>query len=124
MSPNDAVTNTGEELLRTIVGARLTSVQFVLNYLIVGFDAKGALTTLVWPEVSGGDRIVKFGMSTYRDRLCELITHHVTKVNVCEDETIVISFDEGSQIHIPLRSYELPGERAIFTTPDHRLHTW
>ena len=41
----------GKKLLLELRGARLTSVQFVLNYLILGFDEKGALTTLVWPKV-------------------------------------------------------------------------
>ncbi len=34
-----------EEALSRLVGARLTSVQFILNYLILGFDEKGALKT-------------------------------------------------------------------------------
>jgi hypothetical protein len=43
-----------EKALLHLVGARLTSVQFVLDYLIFGFEEKGALTTLVWPEVIQG----------------------------------------------------------------------
>jgi hypothetical protein len=38
-----------QKALLNIVGARLTSVQFILNYLILGFDERGAYTTLVWP---------------------------------------------------------------------------
>jgi hypothetical protein len=33
----------GESVLLRIIGARLSSVQFVMNYLILGFDGKGAL---------------------------------------------------------------------------------
>jgi hypothetical protein len=36
-----------EKALSRLAGARLTSVQFILNYLILGFDERGALTTLV-----------------------------------------------------------------------------
>jgi len=35
----------GSSVLARIVGARLTSVDFVMDYLILGFDGKGALTT-------------------------------------------------------------------------------
>src|SRR5258707_1038212 len=50
------VKNVGVEesaaVFRRIIGARLTSVEFVLDHLALGFDGKGALTSLVWPEVS------------------------------------------------------------------------
>lgn len=116
--------NDGAELLKAIVGARLTSVQFVLDYLILGFDEKGALTTLVWPEVRDAGRKVTFGTAGYRDRLCELIEHIVTDVEVGQGETIMISFDDESRIQIPLRSYKQPGERAILTTSEHGLYVW
>ena len=66
----------GSSVLSRVVGARLTSVQFVLDYLILGFDGKGALTTLVWPEIfiAGTGSVLKYGMESYRDRLCDLIT--------------------------------------------------
>lgn len=99
-------------------------MQFVLDYLILGFDERGALTTLVWPEISHGGNAVKFGMSGYRDRLCGLITHLVTEVKFLEPEVIVILFDDDSRVQIPLRNRELPGERAIFTAPKHRLYVW
>ena len=53
-----------EEALARLIGARLTSVQFILNYLILGFDERGALTTLVWPEISYEN---KKQPSEYRD---------------------------------------------------------
>jgi hypothetical protein len=116
--------NEGEALLQTISGARLTSVQFVLDYLILGFDAKGALTTLVWPEIYDGGTIIRLGMSGYRDCLCDLITQVVETVEITEDETIFIAFENKSRIRIPLRDRKGLGERAIFTAPNHRLRVW
>jgi hypothetical protein len=43
---DDPSSKNGERLLQSIVGARLSSVQFVLSYLILGFEEKGALTLL------------------------------------------------------------------------------
>jgi hypothetical protein len=124
MSPSEKNNRSGEALLRKIVGARLSSVDFVLSYLILGFDGKGALTTLVWPEIHDGDLALKFGMSGYRDRLCELITDVVSKVEIMEEETFVITFENQCRIRIPLRECKTPGERAIFTAPGHQLHVW
>lgn len=116
--------NDGEATLKGIVGARLTSVQFVLNHLILGFDEKGALTSLVWPEIVKDDDHVKFGMIEYRNRLCELVEHTISSVDVASDETIVIGLDNQTQLRIPLKSYTGTGERAIFTAPKHRLFVW
>jgi len=112
-----------EVVLDRIVGARLTSVDFVLNYLSLGFDNKGALTTLVWPEISAAGQVLKFGMQGYRDGLCELIAQVVSEVNFSDDETITISIGEH-QLRIPLRQREHQGERAIFNGPKHVLRVW
>lgn len=114
----------GAAVFSRIVGARLSSVDFVLDYLILGFDGKGALTSLVWPEIRIPDgSILKFGMQGYRDGLCELITQVISEVHFSEDETITISFRD-TNLRIPLQQARLPGERAIFTAPKHFLHVW
>ena len=112
-----------EAVLRGIIGARLTSVQFVLNYLILGFDNKGAITALVWPEICDDATILRFGNAGYRDRLCGLIEKVVQDVQFTEDETIIITLSD-TLIRIPLQSCKHPGERAIFTYPKHGLCVW
>jgi hypothetical protein len=117
-------TGKGESSLQRICGARLTSVQFVLDYLILGFDEKGALTTMVWPEILEGKESTKYGTKEYRDRLCNAITQVVASVTVSADETISICFQNGLSLSIPLRNYERSGERAIFTAHPHHLFVW
>jgi hypothetical protein len=118
------IQDNGTKLLSEIIGARLSSVQFVMDYLILGFDAKGALTTLVWPEIMSSEPTIKFGMPGYRDSLCDLITKVVDEIEITSDEKIVIGFDGEVRLAIPLRTYEHSGERAIFTTPTNRLMVW
>jgi hypothetical protein len=124
----DGTTNTNAEqseaAFRRIVGARLSSVDFVLDYLILGFDGKGALTSLVWPEIiiSGGG-VLKYGMQGYRDGLCDLILQVVSEVKFSEDQTITISFGD-THLRIPLQQRKAPGERAIFKAPKHFLQVW
>lgn len=112
-----------EQLLQQIHGARLSSVQFVLNYLILGFDEKGALTTMVWPRIIDSDGGSAFGTAGYRDRLCGLISRTVRSVAISDDEVIRLSFDEG-QIEIPLKTYQEKGERVIFADSKRCLFVW
>jgi hypothetical protein len=92
-----------------------------MDYLILGFDGKGALTTLIWPEVVNGDKVSKQGTRDYRNDLCELIEQTVQTARIDEQEMIVITFSNGSEIRIDLASYALAGERAILTGPEHYL---
>jgi hypothetical protein len=110
-----------ESALLRLIGARLTSVQFVLDYLILGFDEKGALTTLVWPELLDGDQKVSFGMQDYRNKLCSLIEHIVKTATIESDETISFYYDGGVEMRIPLKAYQRSGERAILTGPQNFL---
>jgi hypothetical protein len=119
----DRSENSGREAVARLVGARLTSINFVLDYLILGFDERGALTTLVWPEVVLRERVVKFGDDDYRNALCRLIEEVVRAADCSEDETITFSFGTA-ELRIPLKQRQSPGERAIFTAPKHFLHVW
>ena len=113
-----------EKALLHIVGARLTSVQFVLDYLILGFDEKGALTTLVWPEIVQGVNVSSFGSPGYRDHLCALITGVVQSAAINRDDTIEIEFDHDVEMRIPLKTYAGKGERAVLTAPKHFLRVF
>jgi hypothetical protein len=110
-----------EKAMLRLVGARLTSVDFVLDYLILGFDEKGALTTLVWPEILQGANVIRFGSSGYRDRLCSLIRSVVQSATIQTDDTIDIQFADDVKLRIPLKMCAGKGERAILTGPKHFL---
>ncbi|HEU5180504.1 MAG TPA: hypothetical protein VFW45_06915 [Candidatus Polarisedimenticolia bacterium] len=110
--------------LQGIVGGTLSSVQFVMSYLILGFDSQGALTTLVWPEITIGKEHYHFGDTDYRNELCELIGKVVQTAQVTEREEIVITLENETQLLIPLRKASNPGERAIFAGPKHALYVW
>ncbi len=120
---NEEVRKNGESLLSEVRGARLTSVQFVLDYLILGFDQKGALTTLVWPHVTSEGTTLTFGTPGYRDRLCGLIAKVVDSVKIATDETIIVTFGDDSRLEMPLRT-KSSGERVIFTASKQRLFVW
>jgi hypothetical protein len=95
-----------------------------MDYLILGFGNRGALTTLVWPELNVAARNILFGSAGYRDTLCDFISKTVNSVEVNDDETILISFTSGESLRIPLFGSTVPGEKAIFTTPKNELAVW
>jgi hypothetical protein len=97
---------------------------FVMDYLILGFDERGALTSLVWPEIIDSGSKSSFGMEGYRDKLCSLVEKTTMSVVSNEDETITVEFENGIEMLIPLRSYEGRGERGILTGPKHYLYVF
>jgi hypothetical protein len=84
-------------------------------------DPKGALTTLVWPELLNSGEKTTFGMQDYRNKLCSLIQCPVKGAVIEPDETIRIYFDNGVEMRIPLQSYRYSGKRAILTGPQDYL---
>jgi len=113
------------EMLQKVVGARLTSVYFVLDYVMLGFDERGGLTALVWPILFRNGEELRFGQNGYRDGLCELIGGTVEKASISLDETISISFGGGVLIEIPLGTRTDGCERATFNIPrEHLLRVW
>jgi hypothetical protein len=110
-----------EDTVARLLGARLTSVQFILDYLILGFDAKGALTTLVWPEIHAEGSLVIFGMDGYRNDLCSLIEQILIVAEIDKNDTTTFGFKNGVKLRIPLGAYTGRGERAILTGPLHYL---
>lgn len=116
-------TKRDEELLRRIVGFRLTAVNFILDYINLSFDSKGNLTTFIWPEIVSQGNVIRFGDCHYRDRLCDCLGKIVIDASVSSAETITIRFDESSLV-IPLQSDTSGNERALFTAPQNVLRVW
>jgi predicted class III extradiol MEMO1 family dioxygenase len=117
---NDELNKKNDALSR-LIGARLTSVQFVLDYLILGFDERGAMTTLVWPELYAGRKKTVLGMQEYRNELCSLIEKTTKSVTISFNETISVKFENSTEMRIPLQSYKGSGERVVLTGPNHYL---
>lgn len=109
------------EALSHIVEGQLSSVQFVMDYLIIGFEPRAAMTSLIWPEIVSGEDTTRFGSPGYRDQLCELIGQCVRSAGLKAEEVIEIEFDNGTLLRIPLATFDGPGERLIITGPKHYL---
>jgi hypothetical protein len=112
-------------VLEQIIGARLTSVCFVMDYVRLGFDKTGSLTFLVWPDIVDSQGVaISFGNSSFGDRLCNLIKQVVVDVQVVRDETMTIGFESGIKLLVRLRDSPHLLEKAIFNGPRNELEVW
>lgn len=102
------------ELLQTIVGEQMSSVEFIMDYVQLRFDG-ATLTTFTLPTVSRENQTLHWGESGYRDELCRQIGHLVKSVSIRSKEFIEISFDDSVVIQISLRESDYQGpEAAMF----------
>jgi hypothetical protein len=100
-----------KECLSQIVGKELTAVNFVLDYLVFQFnDCFLTVTTTV--SVRTGDQLFQPDDSSYRDSLCERITHAVTSTTLVTDK-LVVHFDDQSDFVVSLSEEGRVGNEAI-----------
>jgi hypothetical protein len=97
--------------LEIIVGEQLSSLEFVQDYVQLWFDGPN-LTLFVWPSLHFPNRVVRFGEPGYRDELCARIGHKVVRAKIRSDEDIVIKFDDGVEIFVPLKPEARTGPEA------------
>jgi hypothetical protein len=89
--------DTTDALLKTLIGEKLSSVTFVMDYLQMDFDGKG-FNMYIWPEVIVEEEVYKFGENQYRDKLCSFIAKQVKEIEY-EDEVILgVVFQDNNRI--------------------------
>lgn len=95
---------TGKELerraLAPIVAEKLSSVEFVQDYVQLRFDGP-TLTVFTMPVVAADGRVFRVGDPGYRDALCERIAVLVTAADVGA-EAITIEFAGGARLTVSL----------------------
>jgi hypothetical protein len=98
-------------MLDDIVGAQLSSVEFVQDYVQLHFDGP-TLTALVLPTVHLSGRNVRFGDYGYRDELCARIGRKVVLAELIDSIGVTVRFDDGAEINISLRPEDSVGPEA------------
>lgn len=112
-------------MLDELRGDRLSSVEFVADYVQLHFDGS-SLTCFVWPSVEVGPGDVRtFGDAGYRDALCAFITHEVTGVEESEVAGLTLRFGPGSLVVNPALEELVGPEIAMVQVPgDSRWAVW
>lgn len=118
--------NNGTDFLKILVGEKLSSVTFVMDYLQLDFDGN-SFNLHVWPSVTVGNMVYKFGEPSYRDQLCSLITQVVKEARGQESQNLTIMFNTGDSFSVSLdpNNPELASpEIAIFTYRDNNWYVF
>ena len=107
--------------LNAMIGSELVAVLFVRDYVQFQFEAPQAiLSANAIPGVQVGNDCFTKDKPGWRDALCSLIDHRVTKVEVLQPMQFRISFDSFSfensaTLYIPLDTPEVePAVLSIF----------
>jgi hypothetical protein len=109
----------GKEFLNILVGEKLSSVTFVMNYLQLDFDGN-QFTCYVWPVVINGGKEYHFGEPDYRNSLCSLIAQVVKQTSGEEKKFFTLEFENGARLTVSLdpNKFEVFGELVHFTDQD------
>jgi hypothetical protein len=104
--------------LDEIVGEKLSSVTFVLDYLQMSFDGP-PLTLWVWPRIhrSGGD--LRRDDLGYADVLLALIGKLIVGVDEVLDRGLTLDFDDGTRLSVPLDGTDSVGPEVAMFNGEH-----
>ncbi len=116
MSPTN-----GGTVLESLLGKRLDSVCFVLDYITFQFRDLG-LAALAKPELLKGQDLLTEGQAGYRDALCGEILQHVTGTYETA-ERIEITLSSGTKISVPLNADFPPGPEMATLSGNGRFIT-
>ena len=100
------------DLLAQLVGRKLSSVEFVQDYLQLRFDGP-TLTVLNPIRVYGGADVARSGEDQFRNALCGQIAKVVREVLLIRDGDLTLEFADGSHIAVSLRPEDYVGPEAV-----------
>jgi hypothetical protein len=101
-----------DEALQVLVGEKLSSVTFVLDYWQLDFDGNGfnVMSKITIKDHAGE---VSSGQPGFRDRLCEQIAKIVRRVRFEDGQGVLITFDDGDFLRLSCRDNDYRGPEAI-----------
>jgi hypothetical protein len=117
--------NIKENFLDILIGEKLSSVTFVMDYLQADFDGN-RFTFYIWPVVTIDNTEFKFGDTSYRDKLCTLIAKVVKHVTYIDNKELVIGFDNKDKLFLSLDpdNPDNVAEIAIFTDTNEKWYVF
>jgi hypothetical protein len=115
------------ELLGRLVGLRMYSVHFVMDYVKLGFDGdsheSASMNCDVWPEVTLDGEVFREIDRGYADALRRLIPGTVVETRERTGLGLVLLFDRGSiRLHPGIE--EVHAEIAMLTVRDGGWMVW
>jgi hypothetical protein len=102
-----------EDVLQVIVGKRLTSVEFVHDYVQLRLDGS-LLNAVTQPSVEINGRSLHWGDVGFRDELCNRIGKSVALARIVPGEALEIHFDDTAIFRVSLRDRDYRTAEAVY----------
>ena len=118
---NIPINQTLADGLEKIVGEKLSSVEFVMDYVQFRFSGP-VLSAFTQPTVTRGHETKTWGEAGYADALCKQIGRRVERTAV-NDEHVSIAYENGTLVLISLRDDDYRGPEALKFSLD-KDHVW
>jgi len=98
-------------LLRDLVGERLSSVTFVADYWQLSFDNYGfsVLTTI---SIKRNEQSLRDGDRDFRNWLCECIMQKVVHADAA-NEIVQLAFENGYKVELSFRGKDYVGPEGL-----------
>ena len=99
-----------------VVGRRLSSVTFVMDYVRLGLDPPPTATSInaLTPiTVSSPGGSAASGDKEFRNLLCDQLLKTVDAISLLPGNSLTLIFGDGSTVAISLREEHYPGPEAI-----------
>jgi hypothetical protein len=101
----------------SILGERLSSVEFVADYVQLRFDSP-PLNLYVWPRIHSDGVILRRPDAGYVDALVGLVGHRFVAADELLDLGLVLDFDDATRLAVPLDGTDADGAEAAEFTGD------
>jgi hypothetical protein len=98
--------------LQVLVGEKLSSVTFVLDYWQLDFDGSG-FNVMSKITVKGPDWAVSSGEAGFRDRLCGQIAKIVLHAEFKEKDGVFIAFEDKTSVFLSTQDEDYQGPEAL-----------
>jgi hypothetical protein len=112
------------EILQSYEIRGVLFIRDYIQFLFEGETGNGILTAYNLPIAVVNGCYFKRNTSGYRDHLCSFINKKVEKSEICDDRNIIINFENGDVLVIPLKIDENEGFEAAMLRIGDSITVW
>ena len=108
----DLVAQWEGQLQEALLGKRLTSAEFVLDYVQLRFDGP-FLTVITWPVLEVDGERFRWGERGFRDALCSPIGKEVIRAEIRAEHSLQLEFSDGAVFRVSLKDEDYRSAEAV-----------
>ena len=99
--------------LNDLIGQRLTSVTFILDYVQLGFENYYGMSIFNPIRLTGRAGEMDHSQFGFKDSLCGFINHTVSKIEYEQEKRVAFVFDRAGVVSVGLTDNDYSGPEAL-----------